>query len=66
MFWNEEQLLLMMYSLIDACAYLESVGVCHRDIKPTNLFLLQDGTIKLIDFGESKEYFGSGCMRRKG
>lgn len=57
LFWNEEQLLLMMYSLIDACAYLESVGVCHRDIKPTNLFLLQDGTIKLIDFGESKEYF---------
>lgn len=57
LFWSEDQLLLMMYSLIDACAYLESVGVCHRDIKPTNLFLLSDGTIKIIDFGESKEYF---------
>ena len=56
-FWREDQMILMIYSLIDAFAYLESVGVCHRDIKPTNLFLMDNNEIKIIDFGESKEFF---------
>ena len=54
-FWKEDQLLIMIYSLIDAFAYLQHVGVCHRDIKPTNLFLMDNYEIKVIDFGESKE-----------
>ena len=37
----------MVYSLIDAFAYLESVGIWHRDIKPTNLFLLENFQIKI-------------------
>ena len=55
-FFSEDELITMMYSLIDAFAYLESVGICHRDIKPTNLFLLPNFQIKVIDFGESKEF----------
>ena len=37
-----------------ACAGLAAVHACslvHRDIKPTNLFLCGDGTLKIIDFG---------------
>ena len=55
-YFTENELLTMVYSLIDAFAYLESVGICHRDIKPTNLFLLENFQIKVIDFGESKEF----------
>ena len=55
-YFTENELLTMIYSLIDAFAYLESVGICHRDIKPTNLFLLENFQIKVIDFGESKEF----------
>ena len=55
-FFSEDELITMMYSLIDAFAYLESVGICHRDIKPTNLFLLPNFQVKVIDFGESKEF----------
>ena len=55
-YFTENELLIMIYSLIDAFAYLESVGICHRDIKPTNLFLLENFQIKVIDFGESKEF----------
>lgn len=42
--------------MVDALAFLQEIGICHRDIKPANLFLLENGEIKVIDFGESKEY----------
>jgi eukaryotic-like serine/threonine-protein kinase len=29
-------------------------GVVHRDMKPGNIFLCQDGTVKVLDFGMSK------------
>ena len=33
------------------------MGICHRDLKPANMFIAPNGEIKLIDFGESKDYF---------
>lgn len=57
LFWKEDKLLKIAYYLIDTFAYLEHIGICHRDIKPTNLFLLENYEIKVIDFGESIEFF---------
>ncbi|KAJ4809455.1 CBL-interacting Serine/Threonine-kinase [Rhynchospora pubera] len=39
--------------LISALRYCHKRGVSHRDIKPQNLLLTQDGTLKLSDFGLS-------------
>ncbi|MFA6829927.1 MAG: protein kinase [Bacilli bacterium] len=41
----------IMYQLCSAVMYAHQHGVIHRDIKPQNIFLTKDGTIKLGDFG---------------
>jgi eukaryotic-like serine/threonine-protein kinase len=41
----------IMYQLCSAVYYAHQHGVIHRDIKPQNVFLTADGSIKLGDFG---------------
>ena len=40
-----------MIQLTQALMPAHSKGVVHRDIKPLNMFILNDGTLKLADFG---------------
>lgn len=41
----------IMYQLCSAVLFAHQHGVIHRDIKPQNVFISVDGTIKLGDFG---------------
>ncbi|XP_048517024.1 glycogen synthase kinase-3 beta isoform X3 [Dendroctonus ponderosae] len=46
---------LYMYQLFRSLAYIHSMGICHRDIKPQNLLLdPETGILKLCDFGSAK------------
>ena len=40
-----------MMQLAQALMPAHAKGVIHRDIKPLNMFILNDGTLKLADFG---------------
>jgi glycogen synthase kinase 3 beta len=45
----------LTFQLLRSLAYIHSVGICHRDIKPQNLLLNPaTGILKLCDFGSAK------------
>lgn len=47
---------LFMYQLFRSLAYIHSMGICHRDIKPQNLLLdPESAVLKLCDFGSAKQ-----------
>jgi serine/threonine protein kinase len=37
--------------LLDVLEAAHGQGIIHRDVKPSNLFVLRDGTVKVLDFG---------------
>lgn len=40
--------------VLNAIGHAHKVGVIHRDIKPNNILLCDDGTVKVMDFGLAK------------
>ncbi len=44
----------VIIQVLSGLAHAHQAGIVHRDIKPANVFLNQDGTAKLMDFGVAR------------
>ncbi len=47
--WNEA--LFFVIQILRALQHAHDKGIVHRDVKPQNIMLIQNGTIKVTDFG---------------
>ncbi|KAI0343998.1 kinase [Trametopsis cervina] len=52
----EDESVIQIYTMqmLEGLAYLHSMNVVHRDIKPDNILLDHQGIIKYVDFGAAK------------
>ena len=50
--------------LCSGLGYAHTQGIVHRDVKPANVFVLEDGTVKLLDFGIAK--LATSTLTRQG
>lgn len=53
---DAQEVMNLATTLSDALAVVHDAGLLHRDIKPDNIFLTQDGRTVLIDFGSARAY----------
>ena len=54
--FSEDQARYIFAQIVDVCCYLQSRGICHRDIKDENIVVDKHYRVKLIDFGSAVLY----------
>ena len=50
----------VLASVCDALTYAHARDVVHRDLKPANIMVLEDGSVKVMDFGISRHASQAG------
>ena len=45
-----------------ALGFVHDLDLLHRDIKPDNIMVCDDGRVMLIDFGTAREFVGAGAQ----
>jgi serine/threonine protein kinase len=54
--YSEDELVNIIRDLTDALLFMKKeLNISHRDIKPQNILVFENGAYKLADFGEAKE-----------
>ena len=61
-FWSEADLVRYLGNMIDVLATMQDMGYSHRDIKPQNILITQNGELKLADFGNARDVSGVGTL----
>lgn len=60
---GEGDLLALVRPLLDGLMFMHDAGFIHRDIKPDNIFIREDGVPMLLDFGAARQSVGFGTQR---
>ena len=51
-----------MLGLLDGLESMHAEGFIHRNVKPGNIFIRDDGTALLLDFGSARQAMGEEVM----
>eukprot|EP00300_Choanocystis_sp_HF-7_P023818 c2519_g1_i1.p1 GENE.c2519_g1_i1~~c2519_g1_i1.p1 ORF type:complete len:598 (-),score=143.70 c2519_g1_i1:112-1905(-) len=52
----------VLYQLLRALKYMHSGNVLHRDLKPNNILIGKDSSVRLCDFGLARVLGDGGCV----
>jgi serine/threonine protein kinase len=55
---EESQLIETFFPILEGLERVHAVGFIHRDVKPANVFVREDGTPVLLDFGSARQSLG--------
>lgn len=55
---SEAELLQILLPLLDGLALVHAAGFIHRDIQPANIYVRNDGSPVLLDFGAARQSVG--------
>ncbi len=63
---EQAEALRVVEAVADALSYAHGLGITHRDVKPANVMIQDDGTVKVMDFGlariESSNLTAAGAV----
>lgn len=55
---SENEAVYIIDTVLNALSVIHASNVLHRDISPDNIYMCNDGNIKLIDFGAARQVIG--------
>ena len=56
---SENKLRTYLFPILDGLKQVHTAGFIHRDIKPANIFIREDGSPVLLDFGSARQSLSS-------
>ena len=56
----------VLADICDGLHYAHASGIVHRDVKPSNIRILEDGTVKIMDFGIAKSMVSESTLTQTG